>query len=335
MTRIAPRIKPRLALVTPALADANNGNWQTAARWARMLSADYRVRLLPAWDGDARDELMVALHARRSADSIHAWAQAHPGRPLILVLTGTDLYRDIREDRAAQRALREATRLVVLHERAIDDLPAAQQAKAVVCLQSCAARKTLRKPAGFVRAVVVGHLRPEKDPRTVMAVAKLLGGRPDIRIAHIGRSLVPELGQEAEALSLMEGPYRWLGELEPAETRRCIQQAHVLLHASLMEGGAHAVIEAVRSGTPVLASRVPGNVGLLGEDYGGYVPAGDAQALAALLQRCRDDAAMLPRLQAQCAARAPLFEPARERETLLWIVAETMKASDERPRTTS
>ena len=319
-------MKPRIALITPALADANNGNWQTAARWARMLAGDYRVRLLAEWDGDERDSAMIALHARRSADSIARWAQALPTRPLIVVLTGTDLYRDIAQDRAAQHSLSVSTSLLVLHERAIDDLPQTQRHKAVLCFQSCTARKPLRKSSRYLRGVVVGHLRAEKDPRTVFAAARLLGARPDIRIAHIGRSLVPQLGQEAEALSLMEGPYRWLGELDHTSTRRCIQQAHVLVHPSLMEGGAHVVMEAVRSGTPVLASRVPGNVGMLGADYEGYFPVGDARALATLLQQVRDDAAMLTRLQMQCQVRAPLFEPARERATLLALLARQLSA---------
>jgi putative glycosyltransferase (TIGR04348 family) len=320
-------MKPQLAIVTPALADANNGNWQTAARWARMLAADYRVRLLAEWDGDPRDGAMIALHARRSAGSIQRWALAQPGRPLVVVLTGTDLYRDIAQDRAAQHSLTVATRLVVLHELAVADLPRAVRAKAVVCFQSCTARKALHKSGRFLRAVVVGHLRQEKDPRTVFEAVRLLGDRSDIRIAHIGRSLQPELGQEAEALSLLEGPYRWLGELDPASARRCIQQAHVLVHPSVMEGGAHVVMEAVRSGTPVLASRIPGNVGMLGSDYEGYFPVGDAQALATLLQRVRDDGAMLGRLREQCLARAPLFEPAREQGTLRALLAEQMASA--------
>ena len=40
-----------VVIVTPALADANNGNWQTARRWARMLASAYRVQLLPRVPG--------------------------------------------------------------------------------------------------------------------------------------------------------------------------------------------------------------------------------------------------------------------------------------------
>ncbi len=304
-----------LCLVTPALAGANNGNWQTARRWARFLAADYRVRLCSRWDGRPADA-MLALHARRSAESIHAFARAHPHRPLVVALTGTDLYRDIAVDADAQRSLALAWRLVVLHERAPDDVPPAFRDKAVVCFQSTAALPPLPKPVRHLRALMVGHLRDEKWPQTLWAAAALLRQRTDIRIDHIGAPLDPALGAAAQACAAACPQYRWLGGLPHGQTLRRIRQAHVLVHASRMEGGAHVVMEALCRGTPVLASRIPGNVGMLGADFGGYFPPGDAQALATLLQRARDEPAMLPALRAQGDRRAPLFDPAHERATL-------------------
>jgi hypothetical protein len=63
-----------------------------------------------------------------------------------------------------------------------------------------------------------------------------------------------------------------------------------------------------------------GNVGLLGADYAGYFPVGDARALATLIERARDDVAMLPTLARQIAARAPLFAPEAEAAALHRIV---------------
>jgi putative glycosyltransferase (TIGR04348 family) len=317
--------RPVLLIVTPALAEANNGNWQTARRWARLLADDYEVRLVRQWQGDAADA-MIALHARRSAASIAAWATASPRRPLAVVLTGTDLYRDIASDGAAQQSLAFADRLVVLHERAPDDLPAEHRHKAVVCFQSCGARRPVLRTARHLRAIMVGHLRPEKDPRTYFAAARKLVHRDDIRLDHVGNALDDTLGAEARELMAAQPNYRWLGALPHEATLRRIQRAHVLVHPSVMEGGAHVVMEAVRCGTPVLASRIPGNVGLLGDDYRGYFAVGDAAALAVLLQRCRDPAQdMLPILRAQCDRRAALFEPARERATLAQLVASMLK----------
>ncbi len=316
-------MKPTLALVTPYLAAANNGNWQTAHRWACFLAADYEVHLGDGWR--AGDEtLMIALHARRSAPSIAAWRAAHPARPLVVVLTGTDLYRDIDTDAAAQRSLQLADRLVVLNELGARRLPAALRDRVAVILQSVPARRPRARTKRRLRALMVGHLRDEKSPRTYFDAARRLAHRQDILFDHVGGALDPSLADEARALAARVPTYRWLGALPNGATRARIAAAHVLVHPSRLEGGAHVVVEAVTSGTPVFASRIDGNVGLLGADYGGYFESGDAAGLAALVERARDDAAMLPALQAQCAAIAPRFAPAREHAALLALVADVL-----------
>ena len=321
--------KPSVVLVTPALAAANNGNWQTAARWARMLAPDYRVRLLASWSGAAigarEDVAMIALHARRSAPSIKAWCAQLPRRPLLLALTGTDLYRDIHSDAAAQRSLALADRLIVLQELAPQALPEAMRLKAVVAFQSCSARRQLPKSTQRLRALMVGHLREEKWPETYFDAARLLSQRADIYLDHIGAPLDPTLGALATELMATQPRYRWLGARPHAQVRARIQRAHVLVHCSRMEGGAHVVMEAVRSGTPVLASRIDGNVGMLGREYGGYFEPGDAPGLARLLEQARLDATMLPALRSKCAARAPLFDTAHERATLRQLLASLLE----------
>ena len=314
-------------IVTPALADANNGTWQTAKRWARLLTPAYRVRLAASWAG-GDEAALIALHARRSAPSVACWQAQRPGAPLLLVLTGTDLYRDIAHDSAAQASLQAAQRLVVLNTLGAQALPPALRAKARVLLQSCSARQPLAKTSRHLRAVMVGHLRDEKSPQTYFDAARLLAGpaqrRHDILLDHIGQALDPALGAAAAALARTCPTYRWLGGLPHVVARRCIQAAHVLVHPSRMEGGAHVVSEALRSGTAVLASHIDGNVGLLGEDYDGYFALGDAGGLASRLQQLRDSPAMLAHLQAQCAARAPLFAPAQEQATLQAVLAELL-----------
>jgi len=308
-----------IGIVTPARPSSNNGNWQTAWRWSRLLAPHYHLQLLQRWAGEPAD-LLIALHARRSADSIRAWHDAQRG-PLVLVMTGTDLYRDIDADASAQASLQLADRLVVLQELGPRRLPPALRERCTVCFQSCAARQPLAKTGRHLRAVMVGHLRDEKSPETYFEAARLLGERDDIVLDHIGAPLDAALGAQAAALAREQPRYRWLGALDHAATRRRIQQAHVLVHASRMEGGAHVIAEAVRSGTPVLASRIDGNVGMLGEDYAGYFAWHDAAGLAALLQRTRDEPALLRTLARQCRARARLFEPRRERATLAALLA--------------
>jgi putative glycosyltransferase (TIGR04348 family) len=323
---------PSVVIVSPALADANNGNWRTAWRWQQLLAPRYAARIVGAWpDAQAAgDTRMLALHARRSAGSIAAWAEAHPGRGLAVVLTGTDLYQDLAADPSAQRSLALAQRLVVLQECGPEALAPELRAKARVIYQSAPACAPLAKPGDRLEAVMVGHLRAAKSPQTLFAAARLLRGREDIRITHIGDGAGdPALAAEARATAAACPGYRWLGALPHDEALERIRAAHVLVHASALEGGAHVILEAVRCGTPVLASRVPGNVGMLGAGYAGYFPHGDAAALAGLLQACRNGqqaqdpaAGLLARLGAQCALRAPLFEPHAERAALLNLLQE-------------
>ena len=317
--------RPRLVIVTPALRDANNGNWQTAKRWARLLSPDYRVHLAAAWSG-GDEALLIALHARRSAASCTAWRQQRGKAPLLLVLTGTDLYRDIGHDAAAQQSLAWADRLVVLNELGLRSLPTALRAKARVCLQSCPTHQPGPKPQRHLRALMVGHLRDEKSPQTYFEAARLLTARTDIHLDHIGSALDPALAAQATALMRTHPRYRWLGALPHGRTRTRIAAAHVLVHPSRMEGGAHVVAEAITCGTPVLASRIDGNLGLLGADYPGVFEPGDVAGLAEALRRARDDPAMLPMLRSAIAQRAPLFDPGRERQALRSLIAGLLDA---------
>lgn len=324
---------PQVVIVSPALRAANNGNWQTARRWQQHLAGAFPARIVTAWpDAQAdRDDVMIALHARRSADAIAAWSTAHPGRGLGVILTGTDLYRDIQTDPAAQRSLKLAQALVVLQERGEEALPVEMRGKARVIFQSTTARRALPKSPRRLRALMVGHLRDEKSPETLFAAARLLATQRDIYVDHIGEPLDPALAEAARATMAAVPHYRWLGGLPHEAVRRRIQRAHLLIHASRIEGGAHVVMEAVASGTPVLASRIDGNVGMLGADYAGYFPWGDAEALAALILRCRESRRgrggdeFLELLAAQCRKRAPLFEPQTERSAVRRLVGELVR----------
>jgi putative glycosyltransferase (TIGR04348 family) len=312
--------KPSICIISPALAAANNGNWQTAKRWQCMLSTDYHVQIMLQWDGKPYDA-MLALHARRSADSIAQWAAKFPDKLIVLALTGTDLYRDIAVDPLAKQSLKLAHRLIVLQDMGPKSLPTEFQSKCHVIFQSTLRRQPVSKTKQKLRALMVGHLRSEKSPETYFAAARVLAQRPDIVLDHIGAPLDADLGNQARQLAVEVPTYRYLGEQTHTQTRSRIARAHVLVHPSRMEGGAHVVMEAVMSGTPVLASRIDGNVGMLGADYDGYFPWGDAQALANLLQRCKNDADFLDHLNKQCAQRTPLFEPLAEKTALLRIFA--------------
>ena len=318
-----------LCIVTPALADANNGNWQTARRWARLLGGHYRVVLTRQWPDPAVPDTaaaLVALHARRSAASIAAWAASRPNAPLVVALTGTDLYRDIAVDASARHSLALAHRLIVLQERAPQAVPAAWRARCRVVFQSGPTRRPLVKSDRVLTAVMVGHLRDEKWPQTLWEAARQLAPTEGIRLVHIGAALDAGLGEAARATAADCPHYRWLGGVPHEAALRRIQRAHLLVHTSRLEGGAHAILEAVRCGTPVLASHIDGNIGMLGDGYAGYFPAGDAAALVDRLRACRaglgQPGGPLDALAAQCAQRAALFDPAAERAALLGVLRE-------------
>jgi putative glycosyltransferase (TIGR04348 family) len=310
-----------VVIVSPALIDANNGNWQTARRWRSLLSATHRVRIVRQWpDADSGgDEVMLALHARRSSAAIAAWTAERGARRLAVVLTGTDLYGDIAAEPLAQRSLELAQCLVVLQQLGLQALPQQARSKARVIYQSTSTRKTLPKSSRSLRAIMVGHLRQVKSPQTLFDAVRMIPPEASIRIDHIGEASESDLGEAARQTALAYPHYRWHGALPHAATRQAIQRAHVLVHPSALEGGAHVIMEAVCSGTPVLASRVDGNVGMLGENYEGYFRHGDAAQLVSMLQECRSGQ-LLERLRAQCASRVSLFDPQTEREALLELV---------------
>ena len=315
--------RPALLLVTPYAADANNGNWRTAARWARLLAPRYRVRIQGPDDpvvGGGRDDAvaLIALHARRSARAIRAWSRLRPDAALLVALTGTDLYRDLPAgDTDAAASIAVADRLIALQDDAPTHLPLAARAKTDVVFQSA---RTLKPWPGKrddrLHCLLVAHLREEKDPRTAFAAWRALAPDVPATLNIIGATLDRALGDAARALATADPRVRVLGARPHAWTRQAIKRAHLLLVPSTMEGGANVVVEAVTSGTPVVGSRMSGNVGMLGPDYPGWFDVGDASGLAALVRRAHGDRSFLAGLAAACARRAPRFAPAAEAAAL-------------------
>jgi putative glycosyltransferase (TIGR04348 family) len=213
----------------------------------------------------------------------------------------------------------------VLQELGASALPVHLRHKTSIIFQSTSSRKPVVKAKNKLRALMVGHLRDEKSPTTYWAAAMSLASEHRIYFDHIGEGLDPILASGARMMGSHNENYHWLGGLPHPQTRTHIQRAHVLVHASEMEGGAHVIMEAVCSGTPVLASRIAGNVGMLGANYDGYFDFGNADQLIALLRRCRNEPQFLQHLSAQCAARAPLFHPQAEAASLQNLLLQLLK----------
>lgn len=299
-----------------------NGNRNTAVRWAACLrSLGHKVKVEQEWSGSAADA-MIALHARRSHASIARYAQEYPTRPLVVALTGTDLYRDIASDPDARHSLVLATRLIVLQELGGDALPPALRPKVRVVYQSA---RAVRPPPPLVSCfeiVVSGHLREEKDPFRVAAALAHVPRGSRIRVTHLGRALDPAMADDARAWMAREPRYRWLGEVPHSRALRVLARSRLMVISSRMEGGANVVCEALACGVPVLASRVAGNVGMLGAEYPGYFEPEDDAALARLLTRVETEPSFYEGLQSACAARSALVRPERERATLAQLLFE-------------
>ncbi len=313
----------RVALVCPAPKGSRLGNRITALRWAAMLRALGHRAVIVAPGEAPRCDLLIALHARRSAPSVERSHAEAPDRPIVVALTGTDLYRDIHTDAAAQRALELAARLIVLHAGAPAELPARLRSRARLVPQS--APRPARKPAPLsstFEVAVVAHLRTEKDPLRAALAARLLPPESRLRVVHVGRALTPAMGAAALAEARLNPRYRWLGEVPRWKARALIGRARLLAVTSEMEGGANVVSEAVAAGTPVLASRIPSMEAILGRSYPGLFRLGDERALATLLLRAERDAAFLSGLRRCCVSLRKLLSPAREQAALRSLLAE-------------
>lgn len=310
--------KPRILVASPASSASNNGNWRTAQRWAQFLAARYHVEITTQWDSASPPpDALIALHARRSADTIEAFAQT--GRPLVVVLTGTDLYRDIHHDESARRSLQLAHTLVLLQDAGVAELPEALRHKASVIYQSAPALAPEPGDDGHFDVLMVGHLRTEKDPLTFMKAA-MQASAPGLRFTQVGGALEDGLGRHAGHTAARCANYQWLGALPHDATRALLRKSRLLVVPSLMEGGANVIVEAVTSSVPVLASAISGNRGMLGAAYAGYFPASDAAALADLVNRAATQPEFEQLLRAQCAARLPLFAPEREKAAVLRLI---------------
>src|SRR5438552_7468193 len=311
----------RLFIVTPAGAGLRNGNRHTALRWATLLRAGgHRVRVDVAWNGEPCDAL-IALHARRSHESIARYVASK--KPLVVTLTGTDLYRDLPASAEARASLEAADRVIVLQDAALAEVEPAIRPKVRVVYQSAEPRLAHRPPKAPFRITVVAHLRAEKDPlRAAAALARLPG--KEMQLMQIGEALDGELASEAQTWTAREPRYRWLGGMTHRQALAWMAKSHVLVVSSVMEGGANVIAEAARIGLPVIASRVSGNIGMLGGDYPGYFPVTDDAALANLLQRAAGEPKYYRQLKSALRARRKLFAPAAERAALLRVLREVL-----------
>lgn len=311
----------RIKIACPARPGSRHGNRVTALRWQRLLrELGHHVRVEDPPRG--RFDVLVALHAKRSAAAVRDFKSRAPDGPVVVAITGTDLYRD-GNDAVTQTTLNLADRIVVLQDAALNELTSPQRRKARVIYQSALPLRA--RPASVPRRLnvcVAGHLRALKDPFRAAYAVRGLPSTSRIWVNHYGGVMESRMRALAEAEMQRNARYTWHGEVTRSVLRGKLARSWLLVLSSKMEGGANVLSEAIVNHVPVLASRIPGSVGLLGSDYDGFFPVSDTGALKRLMLRCEREHGFHAKLQRQVGRQAKRFTPARERSAWKTLLAE-------------
>ena len=304
----------KICIVTPVPPRSRQGNRITALRWARILrTLGHRVDITQEFNRQKCD-LMVALHASKSFSSIKRFSEQHPEKVLIVTLTGTDIYRDYHLNDRCLQSIKMATGLIVFQPKILQEIPVQYRDKATVVYQSATSPPGTHKPRKrFFDVCVIGHLRSIKDPFQSARASRQLPDTSEIRVLHIGGALAPDFEQQAIAEQVSNHRYRWLGELPHWKTIRCLARSRLLVITSKAEGGPIVLVEALAASIPVLSTRIKAVVGQLGENYPGYFPVGDTNALVSLLQLAETDQDFYADLKKRSEKVKSLVDPARER----------------------
>lgn len=295
-----------------------------------LRSAGHRVSVAREWTPATSADVLLALHARRSHASLLAFRALRASCPILLALTGTDVYRDIHASAEARESLRLADRFIVLQPRAIDELDESLRHRASTVYQSCASRLRHQPVRRGFRVCVIGHLREEKDPLRALEALAYVPPEARIEVVQLGGSLDRAIERAARAGSAREPRYRWLGSVPHARALGWLASSHAMVISSRMEGGANVISEAARIGVPVLASRISGNIGLLGNDYPAYYPPCDERALAALMMRAAGESVFYDGLRERMRRLRPLVAPSNEARLLLAAIKACTGANERR-----
>lgn len=149
------------------------------------------------------------------------------------------------------------------------------------------------------------------------AARRLERAAPAFQFALLGGGRLEEsLRAQAQGLSnvhfagWVDDPLSW------------IVACDVFVLPSLREGLGSVLLDALRFGVPVVASRTGGIPEVVTGDCGVLVPPGDAAALAAALERLARDPALLERLGKGAQERADEFDPVRMVKSYLEVYRE-------------
>ena len=213
-----------------------------------------------------------------------------------------------------------ADAIVVLQPDAIQSLPKKFHPKVRVVYQSVKSISRKAPPKRHFLASIIGHLRTEKDPFCAAQSLRLLPSVSKIQLVQLGQAMSPDFKKEAISLDKNIERYQWLGQLSHSKTLQWLSRSHVMIISSMMEGGAHVVSEAIAIGVPVIASDIPGNRGLLGDNYPAYYPVGDQVALSKLLSKAETNPVFYQKLCKAIAGRQTITKPELEQQSIQKLI---------------
>ncbi|SHI40392.1 Glycosyltransferase involved in cell wall bisynthesis [Rubritalea squalenifaciens DSM 18772] len=303
----------QILITSPYPLDSPKGNSITALRIERLLKqAGHQASAVHGTLPTGADA-MIALHATKTYPLSAAFKQQHPGKPLILYLTGTDLYRDLLERKPdCLNAMELADILVVSQPASLSSIPEQYQQKSRVVRASIVIPKLEDvSPPPQPSFALVAHLRPVKNPFLLNRALEQLGGLP-LHAYTLGSALDEKMIEEAHSWQAKDPRFRWLDNVPYPQALSWISQVTATINSSHLEGGANAVGESILLGTPVLASKIEGNLGMLGDDYAGYFTPDDPGSLATIIRRVIEEPEFLQLLRQQIHTRQTCFSPAIE-----------------------
>jgi len=308
----------KVTISSPYATDSLHGNTVSAIRIAGILEESGHVaEVIQSGDPIVEDTgALIALHARKSHASVVAMKQQSPKSKIILYLTGTDLYEDIPNGcPLAIESLEIADTIVVSQEASQKSVPATYQQKTKVVYNSIILPKLAPVERELDLFVIASHLRAVKQPFLAAEALRLSG--ESVRVKLMGAEIDSGAADFARKLNQSDSRFEWLGEQNYEQTLTWMKRSLATINTSIAEGGANSIGESIALGRPVLATRIEGNVGMLGENYDGYFAPDSPAELASLIKKICHDKSYQAHLEQQVLDQSAKYS--RENERKGWL----------------
>jgi glycosyltransferase involved in cell wall biosynthesis len=147
----------------------------------------------------------------------------------------------------------------------------------IAAVERHAIRESLGLPAYAKMVVMVARLVPQKNQKLVLhSVAEIAASEPRVHFVFVGDGPDRQYLEELEMELMVGGNVTFLGSR--TDVPQLLAAADIAILPSIREGFSNAILEAMASGLPVVASNVGGNREVIDSGISGYlVDAPDGQ----------------------------------------------------------